>query len=249
MGFLKKNSFGHNLFLKKWVIRIFGILSYRRFNGINNLNIIGSEVLRSLPEKNVLFVSNHQTYYADVAAMLHVMSASLSGKNDNIDDLFSYIWHPKENIFFVAAKETMKAGFFPKILSYAGAVLVERSWRDKGKEITRDVKSSDIDVVEKALSAGWLITFPQGTTTPWAPIRKGTAHIIKKNKPIVVPIVIDGFRRSFDKKGVLVKKKGVNQKMLIKEPMKIDYEKETIEEIVFKIGVAIEQDSSFLKTS
>jgi 1-acyl-sn-glycerol-3-phosphate acyltransferase len=143
----------------------------------------------------------------------------------------------------------MKAGFFPKILSYAGAVLVERSWRDKGKEITRDVKSSDIDVVEKALSAGWLITFPQGTTTPWAPIRKGTAHIIKKNKPIVVPIVIDGFRRSFDKKGVLIKKKGVNQKMLIKEPMKIDYEKETIEEIVFKIGVAIEQDSSFLKTS
>ena len=31
--------------------------------------------------------------------------------------------------------------------------------------------------------------------------------------------------------------------------MKIDYEKETVEEIVFKIGVAIEQDSSFLKTS
>ena len=75
------------------------------------------------------------------------------------------------------------------------------------------------------------------------------SHIIKKNKPIVVPIVIDGFRRSFDKKGILVKKKGVNQKMLIKEPIKIDYEKETVEEIVFKIGVAIEQDSSFLKTS
>ena len=79
MGLLKKNSFGHNLFLKKWVIRVFGILSYRRFNGINNLNIKGSEVLRSLPENNVLFVSNHQTYYADVAAMLHVMNASLSG--------------------------------------------------------------------------------------------------------------------------------------------------------------------------
>ena len=27
------------------------------------------------------------------------------------------------------------------------------------------------------------------------------------------------------------------------------YEKETVEEIVFKIGVAIEQDSTFLKTS
>jgi 1-acyl-sn-glycerol-3-phosphate acyltransferase len=161
--------------------------------------------------------------------------------------LFSYIWHPKENIFFVAAKETMKAGFFPKILSYAGAVLVERSWRDKGKEITRDVKSSDIDVVEKALSAGWLITFPQGTTTPWAPIRKGTAHIIKKNKPIVVPIVIDGFRRSFDKKGLRIKKKNILQSMEIKDPLDIDYENDSTEDIVKKIEFAIEQHPSFLK--
>jgi len=246
MGFLQKNSFGHNLFLKKWVIRVFGILSYRRFKGINSLSIKGGEVLRGLPSNNVLFVSNHQTYYADVAAMLHVMNASLSGNNNNIDNLFSYIWNPKENIFFVAAKETMKAGLFPKILSYAGAVLVERTWRDKGKDITRDVKTSDIDVVEKALSAGWLITFPQGTTTPWKPVRKGTAHIIKKNKPIVVPIVIDGFRRSFDKKGVFIKKRGVKQTMQIKEPIKINYEKETIEDIVFKIGMEIEQDQSFL---
>ena len=34
-----------------------------------------------------------------------------------------------------------------------------------------------------------------------APIRKGTAHIIKENKPVVVPITIDRFRRSFDKTG------------------------------------------------
>ena len=45
-----------------------------------------------------------------------------------------------------------------------------------------------------------VITFPQGTTTPFKPIRRGTAHIIKTYKPIVVPIVIDGFRRSFDKR-------------------------------------------------
>ena len=39
------------------------------------------------------------------------------------------------------------------------------------------------------------------------PIRRGTAHIIQQNKPIVVPVVIDGFRRSFDKKGLKMKKK------------------------------------------
>ena len=61
-----------------------------------------------------------------------------------------------------------------------------------------------------------VITFPQGTTTPFKPIRKGTAHIIKRYKPIVVPIVIDGFRRSFDKKGLRVKKKNVYQSFEIK---------------------------------
>ena len=54
-----------------------------------------------------------------------------------------------------------------------------------------------------------MVTFPQGTTTAFKPIRRGTAHIIKTNKPVVVPIVIDGFRRSFDKKGLQIKKRGI----------------------------------------
>ena len=92
-----------------------------------------------------------------------------------------------------------------------------------------------------------LLLFPQGTTTPFKPIRKGTAHIIKRYKPIVVPIVIDGFRRSFDKKGLRIKKKNILQSMEIKEPLDIDYENATIPEIVEKIEYAIEQHPSFLK--
>ena len=98
-----------------------------------------------------------------------------------------------------------------------------------------------------ALADGWVITFPQGTTSPWKPIRKGTAHLIKQYKPVVVPIVIDGFRRSFDKKGINIKKKGVQQSMIIKSPLQIDYENDTVEEIVAKIEMAIEQHESFLK--
>ena len=94
---------------------------------------------------------------------------------------------------------------------------------------------------------GWVITFPQGTTTPWKPLRKGTAHIIKKYKPIVVPVVIDGFRRSFDKKGLLIKKKGILQSMVIKEPLDIDYDNETVDGIIEKLEYAIEQHPSFLK--
>jgi|TARA_B110000240_G_C13509815_1_gene458592 1-acyl-sn-glycerol-3-phosphate acyltransferase len=245
MRLFKRNSFGHILFLKRWVIRLVGILSYRRFRGINNLKISGSEIIQNLPENNVLFVSNHQTYFADATAMYHVINASLKGRENSIKNI-GYIWWPKLNLYFVAAKETMKEGLLPKILAYAGSVSIERSWRSQGKDIKRNVQSKDIDSVEKALKEGWVITFPQGTTTPWKPIRKGTAHLIKKNKPIVVPVVIDGFRRSFDKKGLFLKKKGVDQLMRFKKPMKIDYENDSIDQIVKNIGVAIEQDHSFL---
>jgi len=80
-----------------------------------------------------------------------------------------------------------------------------------------------------------VITFPQGTTKSFKPVRKGTAHIIKQYKPIVVPIVMDGFRRSFDKKGLRMKKKDILQSFIIKPPLEIDYDNDTIEEIVEKI--------------
>lgn len=246
MGMFKKNPFGHILFLKKWLIRIAGTLTHQRYRGFNELQIEGSDILRSLPETGVLFVSNHQTYFADVVAMFHVFNASLSNRNDSIKNV-GYLWNPKLNIYYVAAKETMRSGLLPKILAYAGAITVERTWREKGKDIKRDVNFQDTENIGVALDDGWVITFPQGTTKPWKPIRKGTAHIIKQYKPIVVPIVIDGFRRSFDKKGLRVKKKGILQSMVIKEPLHIDYENESVDDIVEKIEYAIEQHPSFLK--
>lgn len=246
MSFLKRNPFGHILFVKKWLIRILGVLTHQRFNRFNKLKIEGSDVIKSLPENNVLFVSNHQTYFADVAAMIHVFNASLSGRVDSIKNV-TYLWEPKLNIYYVAAKETMKSGLLPRILAYVGSVSIERTWRSKGEDVNRQVKMSDIGNIGKALDDGWVITFPQGTTTPFKPIRKGTAHIIKKYNPIVIPIVIDGFRRSFDKKGIRIKKRNILQSMEIKKPLDIDYKNDSIESIVEKIEYAIEQHPSFLK--
>lgn len=246
MNLLKRNPFGHNLLIKKWLIRVLGVLTHQRFNRFNKLKIEGSDVIKSLPENNVLFVSNHQTYFADVAAMIHVFNASLSGRVDSIKNM-TYLWQPKLNIYYVAAKETMKAGLLPRILAYVGSVSIERTWRSKGEDVNRQVKMSDISSIGTALNDGWVITFPQGTTTPFKPIRKGTAHIIKKYKPTVIPIVIDGFRRSFDKKGIRIKKRNILQSMEIKKPLEIDYDNESIESIVEKIEFAIEQHQSFLK--
>lgn len=246
MGLFKRNPFGHILFIKLWLIRILGPMTHRRFKGFNELQIEGSEVIRNLPDTNVLFVSNHQTYFADVVAMFHVFNASLHGRENSIKNI-GYLWRPKLNIYFVAAKETMKDGLLPKIFAYAGSVSIERTWREKGKEVNKRVKMSDVSNIKKALDDGWVITFPQGTTKPWKPIRRGTAHIIMQNKPVVVPIVIDGFRRSFDKKGLRIKKRGILQSMEIKQPLEIDYENDTVKDIVEKIEYAIEQHPSFLK--
>jgi len=246
MGLFKTNPFGHILFLKTWLIRIAGALTHRRYRGFNELQIEGSEILRNLPEKNVLFVSNHQTYFADVVSMFHVFNASLSGREDTIKNI-GYLWNPKLNLYYVAAGETMKSGLLPRILAYAGAITVSRTWREKGKEIERKVNFQDTKNIGIALDDGWAITFPQGTTKPWKPIRKGTAHIIKQYKPIVVPIVIDGFRRSFDKKGLRIKKRNILQTFEIKEPLKIDYENDSVETIVEQLEYAIEQHPSFLK--
>ena len=246
MGLLKRNPFGHILYVKKWIIRILGTLSHRRFRGFNELKIEGSEIIKNLPDKNVLFVSNHQTYFADVVSMFHVFNASLKGRVDSIKNV-GYLWNPKLNLYFIAAKETMSSGLLPKILAYTGSVSIERTWRSKGQDVKRQVKMSDISKIGIALDDGWVITFPQGTTTPFKPIRRGTALIIKQFKPIVIPIVIDGFRRSFDKKGLRIKKKNILQSMEIKEPLDIDYDNDSTEEIVKKIEFAIEQHPSFLK--
>lgn len=246
MGLFKENPFGHILFLKKWLIRIAGVLSHRRYRGFNEMEIEGSDIIRNLPETGVLFVSNHQTYFADVVSMFHVFNASLKGRDDSIKNV-GYLWSPKLNIYYVAAKETMQSGLLPKIFAYAGAITVERTWRAKGEEVNRAVNPDDTKNIGIALDDGWVITFPQGTTKPFKPIRKGTAHIIKQYKPIVVPIVIDGFRRSFDKKGLRIKKRNILQSMVIKEPLEIDYENDSVEKIVEQIEFAIEQHPSFLK--
>jgi 1-acyl-sn-glycerol-3-phosphate acyltransferase len=224
------------------------LFSHRRYRGFNELQIEGSEIIRDLPENNVLFVANHQTYFADVAAMLHVFNAALSGRVDNIKDV-GYLWQPKLNIYFVAAKETMRAGILPKIMAYGGSISIERTWREKGKDVNKQVKLSDVSNITTALKDGWVITFPQGTTTPFKPIRRGTAHIIRQNRPIVIPIVIDGFRRSFDKKGLMIKKRGILQSMVIKKPMDIDYDNDSVDDIVEKLQFAIEQHPSFLKVT
>jgi 1-acyl-sn-glycerol-3-phosphate acyltransferase len=90
-----------------------------------------------------------------------------------------------------------------------------------------------------------VITFPQGTTTPFAPGRKGAAFIIKQTKPIVIPVVIDGFSKAFDKKGLKLKKKGTLLSVKFKEPLQINYD-DSLDVILSQVMDAIEQSKTFM---
>lgn len=243
MAIIKRDVFGNILVLKRLLISLIGMLTFPSFSWLNKTKIEGTEHFENLPKTNILFVSNHQTYFADVIAFVHVF-CSVKWKFKNSINNPVYLLNPVINTSFIAAQETMKDGIIPKIFSYAGSLQVKRTWREAGKSITRQVEVSEFSVIEKALDSGWVITFPQGTTTPFAPGRRGTTHIIKQYKPIVIPVVINGFRSAFDKRGMRLKKRGMEISIKFKAPMEIDYDADS-DKILAQIMGAIEQSEEF----
>jgi 1-acyl-sn-glycerol-3-phosphate acyltransferase len=145
----------------------------------------------------------------------------------------------------VAAEETMRGSWISKLFTLGGALTVKRTWRSEGTEVRRGLDPSDTRKIERALQNSWIITFPQGTTKPFAPARKGTAYIIKNHHPIVVPVVINGFWRAFNKKGLGIKKKGSILTVRIKPPLKVDYD-QPVDVILDQVMDAIEQSKKFM---
>ena len=45
MGIFNRNPFGHILFVKKFLIRIFAVLTHKRYRGFNDLQIEGKKRL------------------------------------------------------------------------------------------------------------------------------------------------------------------------------------------------------------
>lgn len=239
----KRDALGNLILFKRMIFMGFGAIANARFRKLFNTELHGTDIIRQLPSKNVLFVSNHQTYFADVTMMLIAISSAKNGFKDKIGPLY-HLLNANFRVYFVAANETMKKSLLTKAMTKAGGILVQRTWKKEGRTTSLKVDTSDSDTIGNALTDGWVITFPQGTTTPFVKGRKGTAHIIKKNKPLVVPVVIDGFRRSFDKKGLLIKKKGATISMTFKPALNINYE-DDLDTILNQVMYSIEQSEEF----
>ena len=230
--------------VRKIVYAMVGVISYPGLMLINRLSISGTEHLRKLPHGNVLFVSNHQTYFADVITFLHIFCAVKWGKKDRLGLPF-YLFNPFTHVYYVAAEETMKGSWISRLFTLAGALTVKRTWNPNAKEVRKGLDPSDTRKIQRALQNNWVITFPQGTTKPFAPGRKGTALIIRQNKPIVIPVVISGFWRAFNKRGLRFKKKGTNLSVTFKEPLQIDYNAPA-EKIMEQIMDSIEQSKTYM---
>ena len=223
---------------------VVGIFTYPGLALFNNVEIEGAENLENLPHKNVLFVSNHQTYFGDVIAFVHIFCAVKWGKFNKLGIPY-YLLNPFTNVFFVAAEETMNSSWLTRLFKLGGALTVKRTWRAEGTDVNRERDVVDTQKIDIALSKSWVITFPQGTTKPFAPGRKGTAHIIKNNHPIVMPVVINGFWRAFTKKGLTFKKVGTPLTVRFKPPLVIDYN-DTVENILNQVMDAIEQSKEYM---
>lgn len=174
-------------FLDRWLRR--GIITslglgftIPYFRLLNRVKVTGDAVVDKLPRKNVVFLSNHETYFMEAMAIFDVV----------------YVRHrlPLENPFmrFSAATETMKQNPLTQLFIKAGGVTFRRSFREGGKEVKRAVDFEGVSKVEEAIANGWLLHFPAGTTQKGAPLRPGIAQLLHRTKAVAVPVRVDGFR-------------------------------------------------------
>lgn len=230
--------------VRKIVYAIVGLFSYPGIAMINKLKISGTEHIKDLPREKVLFVSNHQTYFADVITFLHIFCAVKWGKNNKLGVPY-YLLNPFTRVNYVAAEATMNGSWISKLFTLAGALTVKRTWNAESKETRKGLDPSDTRKITRALEKNWVITFPQGTTKAFAPGRKGTVLIIRQSRPIVIPVVINGFWRAFNKTGLKLRKKNTLLTVRFKPPLEIDYDASS-EAILEQLMDAIEQSKKYM---
>ncbi len=152
------------------------------FRRLNDVKAEGADVLATLPRRNVVFLSNHQTYFTEAIAFYDLLY------------IVRGLPYEDPHLRFSAASETMKKNLLTQVLTYAGGVTFRRSFREAGREVNRPVDLEGVSKIEEAIATGWLLHFPTGTTQRSAPIRPGMAQLLHRTKPVAVPMRVDGFQ-------------------------------------------------------
>ncbi len=169
--------------LRRGVIASFGMgFAVPYFALLNDVQVVGDEGLPELPLRNVVFLSNHQTYFLEAIAFFDLV----------------YVRHglplEKPLLRFSAAEETMKKNLLTALMQLAGGVTFRRSFREGGVDVKRPVDLQGAGRVEAAIRDGWLLHFPAGTTRRGAPLRPGVARLLHDTRALAVPVRVSGFR-------------------------------------------------------
>jgi 1-acyl-sn-glycerol-3-phosphate acyltransferase len=210
-----RDAFGHLRPIRWGMINLGGYLTVLQLRVLNRLRVEGLEHLKGLPSRGVLLVSNHLTHYMDSIVVFHSVSYLRR----------PYLIWPRTNLYIVAALETMKSrGWLPWLMAYNGTICVKRSWKEGDQAVDRKVDPEDVTKIQTGLEGGWVLTYPQGTTTPGAPGRIGCARIIKEFRPIVVPVQLRGLRDAFDRTGLKLRKTRVDLSVRYGRPLDIPYD-------------------------
>jgi len=211
-----RDAFGHLRPIRWGMINLGGYLTVLQLRVLNRLRIEGIEHLKTLPSRGVLLVSNHLTHFMDPIVVFHSVSYLRR----------PYLIWPRTDLYIVAALETMKSsGWLPRLMAYNGTICVKRTWKEGDQKIERKLDPEDVDKINTGLNGGWVLTFPQGTTTPGAPGRIGCARIIKQFRPIVVPVRLQGLREAFDKTGLKLRRTRMELSVRYGRPLDIDYDR------------------------
>lgn len=226
-------------FLDRWIRR--GLISsfavgftLPYFRLLNRIAVEGEEVLPGLPRKNVVFLSNHQTYFTEAIAFFDIVYVRMA--------------FPLEDpmLRFSAAEETMRKNLVTTLFRKAGSVTFRRSFREGGVDVKRPVDLEGVARVEEAIRAGWLLHFPAGTTKKGAPLRPGVAQLLHRTKAVAVPVRVEGFRELLLHKqlpGKLFKKCRIS----IHPPLELEafyaapYSREAGQELVARLSAIISE--------
>jgi 1-acyl-sn-glycerol-3-phosphate acyltransferase len=203
---------------------------------LNRVKVHGVELLSGLPRKDVVFLSNHQTYFMEAMAFFDLVYVRLG--------------FPLENpvLRFSAAEETMSKNAALKLVTRYAGITFKRSFREGGKNVNRPVDLEGVSRVEEAIRGGWLLHFPAGTTQKGAPLRAGVAQILHRTKAVAVPMRVEGFRELLLHKqipGKLFKQCSIT----LHPPLELDafyaapYHKETGREIVATLTELLSEPS------
>lgn len=205
--FLKNNIKNQKILKKAWLQSMY-FKFYSEFELKNDVVYNGDSVLADLPEAGVMFVSNCEAYQIDTMLLYRRLMTSPGYS----------VLEPKTNLSTLCVPETFDYLTDQRALEYFDCI------PHPTVDNASISKYSALRAVVRSLQTGWLLNFPspEGLNTALS-VHASVAPFIKRIRPIIVPIHIDGTKNTFGSGARSIHNEVKKIEVTFKKPLKIDY--------------------------